>query len=362
MKSIFVLILSLLSINVFAQNNLSGKHKSYNVKSKKPGTILSYLPMNELESIDSLTIIGFLYDTDLNIIRKCKNLSYLDLGRSFVIYSPETLKSEEDRIGSINAVLALSGTLASAQSKRNDNALEYAYAKGITQLAKGKVAIKSGDKNCIVPAEFMSNMQYLKTIILPYKALHIGRNVLSNCPLLETVEFPLYLETIRNDSFQHCPKLKNLKFPNALNYIGENSFEDCDALEIVDLSKCFFNKGYNKYGVWESAFRDCDNLKELHLPQGVKKNNGWGYEYINGNRNNHRPYPIKVYIPANWEHFGSLNKWGNCELHFKSPTAPGYFGWAHDYASVTLYCPKGSTTSYYKAVGEKIDNVKIIEE
>lgn len=87
-----------------------------------------------------------------------------------------------------------------------------------------------------------------------------------------------------------------------------------------------------------------------------------GVRIINGNRNNHRPYPIKVYIPASWEHFGSLNKWGNCELHFKSPTAQGYFGWAHDYASVTLYCPKGSTTSYYKAVGEKIDNVKIIEE
>lgn len=57
MKKLFVVILCLLSLNAFSQNNENGKQKSYNIKSEKPGTILSYLPMNELDSIDSLTII-----------------------------------------------------------------------------------------------------------------------------------------------------------------------------------------------------------------------------------------------------------------------------------------------------------------
>lgn len=156
-----------------------------------------------------------------------------------------------------------------------------------------------------------------------------------------------------------CPKLKDIKFPSTINYIGENSFKGCNSIEVVDLSQCHFNKGYNTYAKWKNAFRDCANLKEIHFPQNVKINEGGDYGYINRDL---RPFTLKVYIPATWEKFGSLNNWGNAEIHFESPTAPGYFGHANSRCNVVIYCPKGSTTSYYNAVGGKTDNVKIIEQ
>lgn len=168
---------------------------------------------------------------------------------------------------------------------------------------------------------------------------------------------PLYLETIRG-SFNNCEKLRDIKFPGTLNYIA--GFHGCNSIEVVDLSQCNFNRGYNTYAKWSGAFGECASLKEIHLPQGVKSGNNTDYGYIEHNVK--RPHTLKVYIPATWEKLGSLYLWGNAELHFESPTAPSFFGHAHDSDNVVLYCPKGSTTSYYNAVDGKTDNVKIIEQ
>lgn len=337
------------------------KTKSYTLNLEKPGTILSNLPLNELDIIDSLTIVGFLYDTDMTIFDKCKRLSYLDLGRAVITYSPETLREERQKMEAFKAIFAMAGAVADAKYDNFEmSALDHAYVKAFEQLAKGASSVTAADDNCIIPSGSFSNRTQLKKVILPYRAKHIGNNVLSNCPKLESVELPLYLETIRKESFMQCPKLKDLKFPSTLNYIGESSFKGCNSIEVVDLSQCNFNIGYNTYAKWECAFKDCSNLKEIHLPQGVKQNKGWDYGYIEHNVK--RPYALKVYIPATWEEFGSLNNWGNAELHFESPTAPGHFGHALNGCNVIIYCPKGSTTSYYNAVGGKIDNVKIIEQ
>ena len=46
------------------------KDKTYNIKVENPGTILSYLPVEKLEEIESLTITGMLYETDIKVINK----------------------------------------------------------------------------------------------------------------------------------------------------------------------------------------------------------------------------------------------------------------------------------------------------
>lgn len=336
------------------------KTKSYTLNLEKPGTILSSLSLDELDIIDSLTIVGFLYDTDMKIFDKCKRLSYLDLGRAVITYSPETLREERQKMEAFKAIFAMAGAVADAKYDNFEmSALDHAYVKAFEQLAKGASSVTAADDNCIIPSGSFSNRTQLKKVILPYRAKHIGNNVLSNCPKLESVELPLYLETIRKESFMQCPKLKDLKFPSTLNYIGESSFMGCNSIEVVDLSQCNFNGGYNTYAEWAGAFRDCASLREIHLPQGVKTKDETDYGYIDREL---RKHTLKVYIPATWEKFGSLNRWGNAELYFESPTAPGYFGHAYDNVNVVIYCPKGSTTSYYNAVGGKIDNVKIIEQ
>lgn len=334
------------------------KTKSYTLNLEKPGTILSNLPLDDLDIIDSLTIVGFLYDTDMKIFDKCKRLSYLDLGRAVITYSPETLREERQKMEAFKAIFAMAGAVADAKYDNFEmSALDHAYVKAFEQLAKGASTVSAADNNCIVPNESFANLVLLKKVILPYRAKHIGKDVLSDCINLESVELPLYLETIRG-SFNNCEKLRDIKFPSTLNYIA--GFRGCNSIEVVDLSRCNFNSGYNSSASWSGAFGGCASLKEIHLPQGIKAGNNTDYGYIEHNVK--RPYALKVYIPATWEKFGSLNDWGNAELHFESPTAPGHFGYALDGCNVVIYCPKGSTTSYYNAVGGKIDNVKIIEQ
>lgn len=334
------------------------KAKSYTLNLEKPGTILSNLPLDDLDIIDSLTIVGFLYDTDMKIFDKCKRLSYLDLGRAVITYSPETLREERQKMEAFKAIFAMAGAVADAKYDNFEmSALDHAYVKAFEQLAKGASTVSAADNNCIVPNESFANLVLLKKVILPYRAKHIGKDVLSDCVNLESVELPLYLETIRG-SFNNCEKLRDIKFPSTLNYIA--GFRGCNSIEVVDLSRCNFNSGYNTSASWSGAFGECASLKEIHLPQGVKSGNNTDYGYIEHNVK--RPHTLKVYIPATWEELGSLNEWGNAELHFESPTAPGFFGHARNGDNVVIYCPKGSTTSYYNAVGGKIDNVKIIEQ
>lgn len=334
------------------------KAKSYTLNLEKPGTILSSLPLNELDAIDSLTIVGFLYDTDMKVFEKCKRLTYLDLGRAVITYSPETLREERQKMEAFKAIFAMAGAVADAKYDNFEmSALDHAYVKAFEQLAKGASTVSAADNNCIVPNESFANLVLLKKVILPYRAKHIGKDVLSDCINLESVELPLYLETIRG-SFNNCEKLRDIKFPSTLNYIA--GFRGCNSIEVVDLSRCNFNSGYNTSASWSGAFGGCASLKEIHLPQGVKSGNNTDYGYIEHNVK--RPHTIKVYIPVTWEKFGSLNEWGSAELHFESPTAPGFFGYARNGDNVVIYCPKGSTTSYYNAVGGKIDNVKIIEQ
>lgn len=334
------------------------KAKSYTLNLEKPGTILSSLPLNELDAIDSLTIVGFLYDTDMKVFEKCKRLTYLDLGRAVITYSPETLREERQKMEAFKAIFAMAGAVADAKYDNFEmSALDHAYVKAFEQLAKGASTVSAADNNCIVPNESFANLVLLKKVILPYRAKHIGKDVLSDCINLESVELPLYLETIRG-SFNNCEKLRDIKFPSTLNYIA--GFRGCNSIEVVDLSRCNFNSGYNTSASWSGAFGGCASLKEIHLPQGVKSGNNTDYGYIEHNVK--RPHTIKVYIPVTWEKFGSLNEWGSAELHFESPTAPGFFGYARNGDNVVIYSPKGSTTSYYNAVGGKIDNVKIIEQ
>lgn len=338
------------------------KLKSYDIKVEKPGTILSYLPMTELESIDSLTITGFLYETDIKVIEKCHRLSYLNLGKTVVTYSPELLKEQYAEREALGALFGMLGAMADAQYDNYEmGALDHAYTKALVSLVQQDAAsVKKGSEKSIIPAGSFSKMNFLKTVILPYRVVQIRDKVLSDCPNLEHVELPLYLESIGKDCFKNCARLKDIKFPQSLNSIGNGCFKNCNSIEVVDLSHCLFTSHRN-YVSWDDVFANCLRLKELRLPQGIT--------YLSSIRcaeriNENNPHILKVYFPetAKKGEGIKLHNYGNCELHFKSENAPESLGEAASGCKVVIYCPKGSTTSYFNAVGGKLERIKIIEE
>lgn len=336
------------------------KLKSYDIKVEKPGTILSYLPMTELESIDSLTITGFLYETDIKIIEKCNRLSYLNLGKTVVTYSPELLKKNYAEREALGALFGMLGAMADAQYDNYEmGALDHAYTKAFVSLVQQDAAsVKKGSEKSIIPAGSFSKMKFLKTVILPYRVVQISDQVLSDCPNLEHVELPLYLESIGKDCFKNCVRLKDIKFPQSLNCIESGCFKNCNSIEVVDLSHCLFTSHWN-YVSWDDVFANCLRLKELRLPQGITYLGYIGcYKRINENN----PHILKVYFPETVKTGIELHDYGNCELHFKSENAPESLGEAASGCKVVIYCPKGSTTSYFNAVGGKLERIKIIEE
>ena len=318
--------------------------------------------MTELESIDSLTITGFLYETDIKIIEKCYRLSYLNLGKTVVTYSPELLKKYYEEREALGVLFGMLGAMADAQYDNYEmGALDHAYTKALVSLVQQDAAsVKKGSEKCIIPAGSFSKMNFLKTVILPYRVVQIRDEVLSDCPNLEHVELPLYLESIGKDCFKNCARLKDIKFPQSLICIEKGCFENCNSIEVVDLSHCLFTSHRN-YVSWDDVFANCLRLKELRLPQGIT-NLGWIGCAKRINENN--PHTLKVYFPETVKEGEGikLDNYGNCELHFKSENAPGSLGGAASGCKVVIYCPKGSTTSYFNAVGGKLERINIIEE
>lgn len=332
-----------------------GKLKSYNINLEKPGTILSYLPMDKLDEIDSLTITGLLYETDVNVIQKCRRLSYLDLGRTIITYSPELYKEEEDRSRAFAALLGISAAMASEQFA--NGSIDQFAMKQLAEVILGAASsVTEANQECFIPYGKFRNMILLKTVILPYSAWEIGDGAFSGCINLERVELPPFLKSIGN-AFNYCEKLKDIKFPSTLEKMDEG-FYKCNSLEFIDLSLCDFgpktDSKRDRPVKWPNAFRECSNIKGMILPQGITKIKCLDF----GAYNNENSYTL-LCLPKSLKEIEDPIR-GNWALHFKSEVAPRIrFG---DQCQVTIYCPKGCTTSYFNAIGGKRDNIKIIEE
>lgn len=316
---------------------------AYNVKVEKPGTILSYLPSDKLGDIDSLTVTGYLYDTDLKIISSCSFLKYLDLSKTFITHSPETIKEQQKNAEALSGLFSLIGAAADAKySDYNMSSLDYVYTKGMAELVKDAVNVKKSESGCIIPFGALSDMSELVVAKLPYRAVEIYGKAFMNCPKLEKVELPLYLTDINSAAFNGCSSLKNVTFPSTLTYIGDGAFSGCNSLEVVDLGKCHFKKK-NDF----SLCGDCKSIKKVIYPEGLFR-----IYILAGCTNNYNRK--EYYFPSSLEELGEIDVSG-CTLHFKNPNPPI----KRNIENNTIYVPKGSSTAYFGAFGSQN---KYIEE
>jgi len=337
-----------------------GTPLTLDIKLEKPNTILSVLPANKLSSVDSLTITGFMYETDLKILESCKNMRYLDLSKTYITYSPEKMKADRAEKEYMAALFSFMGEAADA--KYNDfemSTLDHAYVKGFAKLMEQSYQVTEADEGCIIPSYAMSNMMKLETLILPVRASKIGGQSFKNCKNLKNIKLPPFLKTIGSGTFYGCISLENIDFPASLTSIGrahtngvlegEGSFIKT-GLKKFDLSKCNFAVNNSIYGrSWDYRFEQMDNLREIRLPNGVSK-----IELRTMPREN-----ITIYVPETVQVM-TLGVTKNITLHFASSTPPEFKDFGNVYIeNCTIYIPKGSTTAYYAKYGS---SNKYIEE
>lgn len=335
------------------ETSASGKkiRRTYNIQIKKPGTLLSVIPLDDLYFVDSLTISGFMYDTDLKVLSECKRLKYLDLSKAYPMYSPETQRQMDSELELFNAMGQLVGATADAKyvkGKMGDS--DYIIAKGFAALMADESNVKKSGKSCIIPGDILQNCRSLETLLLPYRCSEIGHDAFRGCTNLRTVKLPLYLKTIRRGAFSYCENLKRVDFPATITDMGIRgagsgylSAFGGSGIEEMDLSKCTFEKT-----TWKCDLQQCKNLKVLKLPKNIERIEDLSLR--EGNTHLYLPATIQTRYRAT-----SLGKF----IHFKSATPPMFSFEKNFEEGQTLYIPKGSMTAYYAHFGS---SCKYVEE
>ena len=311
-----------------------GPGVSYSFKIDQPGTILSYLPINDMHKVDSLTISGVLYEYDLDIIRKCHNMRYLDLHNAFFIKSPERYEQEKNSLG--NFIVQAAALYLDVQS----------------WLATGQSLGAFDYVDDVIDKEY--NKQFSNDFYFPQGLLKYHVNI-------ETVVLPIYTTEIAKEAFYKCTSLKNIIIPSSLKQIGEKAFYNCISLNNITIPQCDYirDNAFEKCSSLKSiifkgkvieisCIKDCKDLAKLNLPDGIEKFGGI----------EDCPNVTDIYFPASIRTISQIESGAkDLNLHFKSIKAPEIYRVNRN--KMNIFIPKGSITSYYKRLG---DDCTYIEE
>lgn len=334
---------------------------SLTAKLEKPNSLLSVISPDKLKDIDSLTVIGYMYETDVKVLSGCKRLRYLDLSRAYITYSPEEKKNIQQRQDAFKALFSFMGVAADAKYlDGNMSTMDYAFTKGFTRLvSESPDKITKADNGCIIPTRSFQNMGCLETVILPYRTSEIESHSFKYCSSLRNVVLPKHLKIIGQGCFHGCKSLQNIDIPASIKSIGiadmgtgvldgEGSFTDT-GLTKSDLSKCVFDEATGPGGLvkWSFTARDNQALKDIRIPQGAT--------FVQLML--HHTQNFSLHFPASVNTIFMRYIEGNNTYHFKSMTPPRFT--EVEIRNSTVYVPKGSTTAYYAAYG---NTNKYVEE
>ena len=165
------------------------------------------------------------------------------------------------------------------------------YVYGLTNMTTATIPdTYQGEKVVGLRGNTFSNMPFLTEVSLPDSITEIRGQAFKNCRSLERVTLPKHLTYLGGEAFYHCSSLEEVNLPVGLTEIRGNTFEECSSLlriEIPDnvtrigghafygntsLEEVVISPDSKLQQIGSSAFRCCDSLREITLPQGVSVN------------------------------------------------------------------------------------------
>nr|WP_027871616.1 leucine-rich repeat domain-containing protein [[Eubacterium] cellulosolvens] len=156
----------------------------------------------------------------------------------------------------------------------------------------------------------------IERVILPEGISDIGCNSFENCEKLKEINIPDTVTSIGAYAFCNCTQVKNINLSSVLKHLGEGAFSSCGLTSItipnslteilgatfsqcVNLQEVFFpDEWFGTMGY--QAFAFCNNLKELHIPEGVKTLDGFIWYGC--------PKLKTLYLPHSLTYIGGLNE------------------------------------------------------
>lgn len=330
----------------FPQKNINTiTSQPISITVKEPNTILSYISPDKLKDVEDLTVIGFLYDTDIKILSKCENLKKLDLSRTIITTSPQTQKERQEDADALNALFGVMNEMAQAKYKAGEVTSETAMTTSMlsTLADMNASSINSGVNDCGIPGGAFKGLKYLQSVKLPLTATFIGGNSFADCSSLKDVEFPPYLKTVNIGAFSNTGLVK-VKLPSSVESLsdyrnGVCAFGNCSNLELLDAGDCEFSQDQRKQVSWRDPLYKC---KALVLPKNTQR-----IQYLQ------LPSGSELYCPPTLKEFNNNESYRNLTIYVQTKEAAS--GYLYD---CTIYVPEGGMTSWYAKYG---DRNKIIE-
>lgn len=238
--------------------------------------------------VNELTVVGDLNTDDLNVFKRMKQLTKLDLSQAVITDIPNRFdgaNSTYDRYR--DGFNVLEKLVLPKLNCIGEYAFAHCYRlKDITipkvnEIKYGAFA-DCGASQIMLPEGLISIADYtfvrsnLESITIPSTVTHIGSGCFEESQLssitisssviaispysfkrtkLTSIDLS-NVQTIGYDAFQYCEQLTEIKFAEGLTNINSNAFDGCTALTKIDLPATL-------HGLYYNAFSGCVNIKKV---------------------------------------------------------------------------------------------------
>ncbi len=117
----------------------------------------------------------------------------------------------------------------------------------------------------------LSELLFVKNIILPETLIAIGAYAFEDCKNLQTIKFSTGLKTISWEAFQGCTSLEEVVIPDGVIEIGDKVFANCSNLKKVDFPDSLVELGVE-------TFSGCSN-DLFEFEGGIYYIDNWAIAY-----------------------------------------------------------------------------------
>lgn len=202
----------------------------------------------EWYAVNELTVVGELNTDDLNVFKRMKQLTKLDLSRAIITDIPDNFD----------------GANTTSNSRAGFNILEELVLPEVNSIGKYAFALCYRLKNITMPK--VSSIGYgafaslgATQITLPEGLTSMGEYAFAYSNLI-SMEIPSTITEISGHCFAYCSNLKNVTIPSSVTEIGNSSFYNSGIVSV---------KLPNVKTVGEHAFYGCKSLSNVEFAEGL---------------------------------------------------------------------------------------------
>ncbi len=269
--------------------------------------------------VNELTVVGNLNENDLNVFKRMRQLTKLDLSKAIITDIPNQFDGathyyeyrdgfnllEELSLPDINSI----GDYAFAQCYR----LKSIKMSKVNTIGSGTFSC-CGASQITLPEGVSSIGRYafyrsnLTSIEIPSSITEISNYCFQYCSALKTITIPSSVTTIGYESFEgsgltsvslpgvktigsrafyNCKQLSTIQFSEGLISFDDQPFYGCTSLTEIDLPSTFRSMTY-------SAFYGCTNVKKVISRAVTPPTHNNSYSILDGCDKT----DVKLYVPA----------------------------------------------------------------